>query len=147
MRYRYDEFPENKIPIYDFYIAGGRELRVRKYHRYEVETTAYGNKKNYRIHTGAGIVTKRQDQMDRVLAGHVFTLEYDPDKILEMMLERADADADKAAAMSESARAFKEAVKRAIRKDVVEEAYGTVREEKIKRAWMPVEKPQGPKTE
>ena len=139
MKYRYEEFPENQEPVYDFYIADGKELRVRKHHRYEVETGSIG-RKNYRIHTGAGIVTKRQDQMDRVLAGHVFTLEYDPDKILEMMLEKADEDAAKAAAMAENARSSKEAVKRAIRKDVVEETYGTVRKEKTKRAWVPAGK-------
>ena len=139
MRYRYEEFPENQEPVYDFYIADGKELRVRKYFRYETETNTMG-RRNYRIHTGAGIVTKRQDQMGRVLAGHVFTLEYDPGRILEMMLERADEDAARAEALAENARSFKDAVRRAIRKDVVEETYGTVKEEKAKRAWVPAGK-------
>lgn len=139
MAYRYEEFPENKTPVYDFYIGDDYALRVRKYFRYETETSSMG-RRNYRIHTGAGIVTKRQDQMDRVLAGHVFTLEYDPDRILEMMLQRADADAVRASVMAQNARSFKEAVRAAIRKDVVEETYGTVMEQKPRRAWMPAGK-------
>lgn len=141
MTYRYDEFPERPEPIYDFYIGDDYRLHVRKYYRYEIETTQYGNRKNYRIHTGANIVTKRQDQMERVLAGHVFTVKYDPALVLEMMLQRADADAVRASVLAQNARSFKEAVRAAVNKDVVEERYGTVKEEKIKKAWVPVEEP------
>lgn len=139
MRFKYEDFPLQQAPIYDFYIADNAELRVRKHYRYEVEVSPSG-KKSYRIHTGANIVTKRYDQMNRVLAGHVFTLEYDPDIIFEIMLKRADADAAKAAELLNAAKIYKDRVKMAIRKDVVEETFGTVMEQKPKRAWQPIEK-------
>lgn len=138
MRFKYEDFPLNQEPVYDFYIADNAQLRVRKHFRYEIETSPRG-RKTYRIHTGANIVTKREDQMDRVLAGHVFTINYDPELVLELMLKRADADAAKAADMLNAAKVYKDRVKMAIRKDVVEETYGTVMEQKPKRAWTPID--------
>lgn len=138
MRFGYNEFPENENPIYDFHIADDGGLRVRKYRRYETEKNALG-RISYRIHTGAGIVTKRADQMDRVLAGHVFTLDYRPARVLELMQERAEADAVRAAVMAESARSCKEAVLQAMKTPVIEETYATVTEQRIRKAWMPAE--------
>lgn len=138
MGYRYDEFPEHGEPVYDFYISDGSGLRVRKYHKYEIETSAM-NRRSYRIHTGANIITKRQDQMDRVLSGHVFTFEYNPERVLELMAQRAEADTVKAAVMAENARGYRQAVDAAAKKPVVEETYGTVIEHKPKRAWVPVD--------
>ena len=138
MRYRYQDFPEQAEPIYDFYIADGAGLRVRRYHRYDVETGTFG-RKTYRIHTGANIVIKRQDQMDRVLANHVFTLGYDPEKVLDAMLRRAEETAAQASAMLRQAEDRKLAVERARGKAIVEETYGTIVEQKPKRAWVPTD--------
>ncbi len=77
--------------------------------------------------------------MDRVLAGHVFTLDYRPARVLELMQERAEADAVRAAVMAESARSCKEAVLQAMKTPVIEETYATVTEQRTRKAWMPAE--------
>lgn len=112
MAYNKKDFPVNKKPIYDYSLTDDGCLVCKEHFRYETLEPSPGYHLPghvsylYRIHTGNGIISKNEHQMERYLNGHLFTLQKDSDRALDIIIKHyseketeAQAMADKCSAM------------------------------------------------
>ena len=107
MPWRRPDFPVQPRPIYMFQIRDGR-LSVRRYDRYTVSLEGRRQEPCYRLHTGTGIKTKSQGQLDKIRNRALWTFDPDAGRAISKFLERAEADLVHIAAMLQSAQDFLE---------------------------------------
>ena len=95
--------------MYDFYVGDDARLHVRSYDRYRV-SPGKRNTPTYWIFAPQGVVTKRLDQMDRVINGHYYTLHADRGVALAAFREHHETRLAEARAVVEKERAALDAV-------------------------------------